>query len=294
MEPPAGYIILRWTMCATRSWGRRSAKRDSKSKTRFGNPALMIASNLPDIDVLVFATGTPAVSFRRGWTHGVLAQALLPLAFVACLLLWDRWRRSTDSSGPRASASALLVISYVGVLSHVFLDYLNNYGVRLLMPFSGRWFYGDTLFIADVWMWLLLGLGVYLGRRRRQTRPARLALSLTAAYIVVMLVSARGARQIVLEEWMPGARQRAEGLYGWAAARDTALEGRHRRCRRSLRDGNVLVAGATCHLRRGTLPEPDEGSRGRFVRVRIRGSRRCSAGPGSRTSIWRMVRRAHW
>ena len=173
-----------------------------KSRTRFGNPALMIASNLPDIDVLVFATGTPAVSFRRGWTHGVLAQVLLPLAFVACLLLWDRWRRSTDSSGPRARASALLVISYVGVLSHVFLDYLNNYGVRLLMPFSGRWFYGDTLFIADVWMWLLLGLGVYFSRRRRQTRPARLALSLTAAYIVVMLVSARGARQIVLEEWI--------------------------------------------------------------------------------------------
>src|SRR6188508_3837495 len=60
-----------------------------KRRTRFGSATLMIASNLPDIDVLVFATGTPAVAFRRGWTHGVLAQALLPLAFVVCLLLWD-------------------------------------------------------------------------------------------------------------------------------------------------------------------------------------------------------------
>ncbi len=37
-----------------------------KSRTRFGNPALMIASNLPDIDVLVFATGTPAGFVPKG------------------------------------------------------------------------------------------------------------------------------------------------------------------------------------------------------------------------------------
>ena len=37
------------------------------------------------------------------------------------------------------------------------LDWLNTYGVRLLMPFDGRWFYGDALFIVDPWVWLLLG-----------------------------------------------------------------------------------------------------------------------------------------
>ena len=37
-----------------------------KRQTRFGNATLMIASNLPDIDVLVFATSTPSVAFRRG------------------------------------------------------------------------------------------------------------------------------------------------------------------------------------------------------------------------------------
>ena len=48
------------------------------------------------------------------------------------------------------------------MLSHPFLDWLNNYGVRLLMPFSDRWFYGDTLFIVDPWLWLILGGGVML------------------------------------------------------------------------------------------------------------------------------------
>jgi inner membrane protein len=173
-----------------------------KTRTRFGNPALMIASNLPDLDVLVFLTGTPAVSFRRGWTHGVLAQALLPMAFAGLLLLWDLCRPSTNPKVPPARAGALLLISYVGVLSHVLLDYLNNYGVRLLMPVSGRWFYGDTLFIVDVWVWLILGLGVYWSRRRSQTRYARRALAATAIYIVLMFVSATASRRIVLEDWI--------------------------------------------------------------------------------------------
>ena len=82
-----------------------------KGRTRFGNPALMIAANLPDLDVLVFATNTPAASFRRGWTHGVLAQALLPVALAAMLLAWDRWRPRRDIAGPPARAGMLIAIS---------------------------------------------------------------------------------------------------------------------------------------------------------------------------------------
>ena len=173
-----------------------------KGRTRFGNPALIIAANLPDVDVLVFLTGTPPVAFRRGWTHGVLAQALLPLALAAILLAWDRWRPRRDTAGPPARAGMLIAIGYIGVLSHVLLDYLNNYGVRLLMPFSSRWFYGDTLFIVDIWLWLILGAGVYWSRRRQRPTEARRALFAATVYIVVMFVSARASRQIVLHEWV--------------------------------------------------------------------------------------------
>ena len=38
------------------------------------------------------------------------------------------------------------------------------------MPFSSRWFYGDTLFIVDPWVWLALALGVYFSRRRERLR----------------------------------------------------------------------------------------------------------------------------
>jgi inner membrane protein len=48
------------------------------------------------------------------------------------------------------------------VLSHPTLDWLNNYGMRWLMPFDGRWFYGDALFIIDPWVWLVLGGVLFL------------------------------------------------------------------------------------------------------------------------------------
>ena len=57
--------------------------------TRFGSSTLMIAANLPDIDVLVFATDLPSVAFRRGWTHGLLAQALLPLLLTLAVTAYS-------------------------------------------------------------------------------------------------------------------------------------------------------------------------------------------------------------
>src|SRR4051812_16002776 len=92
-------------------------------RTRLAATTLMIASNLPDIDVLVFATGTPPVAFRRGWTHGILAQITLPLLFAGIMYLVGR-RRSNTSDAPPLSASWLLALSYVGVFLHVGMDWL--------------------------------------------------------------------------------------------------------------------------------------------------------------------------
>jgi len=171
-----------------------------KRQTRFGNVTLMIAANLPDIDVLVFATDLPSVAFRRGWTHGVLAQALLPVALTAAMVGAARVFRAGDDAPP-VRVRGLLLLSYIGVLSHVALDLLNNYGVRLLMPFSNRWFYGDAVFIVDPWLWLTLGAGIWLTRRRGVAPAARHALTLAAVYIAAMCLNARLARNVVLDEW---------------------------------------------------------------------------------------------
>ena len=162
----------------------------------------MISANIPDVDVLVFATGTPPVSFRRGITHGVVAQLLLPVVLTGLFMVVARLRQPREGDdGPPLRPLWLLLLSFAGVYSHVFLDFLNNYGVRLLTPFSWRWFYGDSVFIVDPWLWLMLGVGIWLTRRRQIKTPVRGALIFATAYIVLMLVSARAARGIVERVW---------------------------------------------------------------------------------------------
>lgn len=174
-----------------------------KRGTRFGNATLMIASNLPDVDVFVFATGTPSVAFRRGWTHGILADALLP-PLLTGVMLWIASRRtphSRTSRDPDVRPLQLLLLSYVGVMLHVLMDLLNTYGVRLLMPFSQQWFYGDVLFIIDPWLWIALGAGVWLARSRRAPNWSRASLAVAAVYVLAMLVAARAARAEILDRW---------------------------------------------------------------------------------------------
>ena len=172
-----------------------------KRKTRFGNPTLMIAANLPDIDVLSFVTDTNPISFRRGWTHGMLAQLALPVLFAGLMYVIGRVRSPRRGDQRPLHFGWLLLLSYVGVYSHVFLDFLNNYGVRLLAPFDWRWFYGDALFIADVWLWLMLGVGVWLARRQRRPAIAGAALAFASCYIAIMLASAQAARTVVSNTW---------------------------------------------------------------------------------------------
>ena len=132
--------------------------------TRLAGPALVIGANLPDIDVLAFvAGGDAALGFRRGLTHGVPALVLLPALFAAMLWLWGRWRPGPP--GSRLSGPWLTGLCYLAVVSHPVLDWLNTYGMRWWMPFRDTWYYGDSVFIMDPWLWLLLGAGWLLGRR---------------------------------------------------------------------------------------------------------------------------------
>lgn len=171
-------------------------------RTRYGAATLMISANLPDLDVLVFATNTPWIEFRRGWTHGIVAQIALPVAWTAIVWLYDRFSRSRGADGDRAFHPGwTLLLALVGIYTHVFLDLLNNYGVRLASPVSWQWFYGDAVFIVDPWMWIMLGVGVWLTGSRGQARPARLALVGVTVYTVVMLLSTSVARGIVASGW---------------------------------------------------------------------------------------------
>jgi inner membrane protein len=168
-----------------------------------GMTAAVISANVPDIDVLAVAFGMNTL-LRRGWTHGPLAAVVLPIAVTAVLVGWDRLqqrRGRRPEARPPVRAPQLLLISLLAFLTHPFLDWVNTYGIRLLMPFSDRWFYGDSVFIIDLWIWLVLAAGVFYSRGRRRLRlgrpgwPSGAALGAVAAYILLMFAGSWRTRE---------------------------------------------------------------------------------------------------
>jgi inner membrane protein len=164
-----------------------------KKKTGLAMPALIIGANIPDIDAacLFWVEGVEHLAIRRGITHGPPAMVLLPLILAGLLWGFDRWQ---EKRGKRPEGRLpvnfkwLYLLSFLGTLTHPALDWLNVYGIRLLEPFSSEWFYGDTLFIIDVWLWALMGFATWFSLRREKRggewkRPARVAIAVALAYI---------------------------------------------------------------------------------------------------------------
>ncbi|MEX2585514.1 MAG: metal-dependent hydrolase [Balneolaceae bacterium] len=96
----------------------------------------------------------------------------------------------------------LFGICCLAVWSHPFLDWLNTYGIRLLMPFSDQWFYGDVLFIIDPWMWLILASGVVLARS--SSRPSQLAWGLLGLVATILVTSSERVPPAASWFWVAG------------------------------------------------------------------------------------------
>lgn len=186
-----------------------------KRKTGLAMPALIIGANIPDIDAACFfwLEGTEHLGFRRGITHGPPAMVLLPLILAALLWWFDHWqaaRGKRPEGRLPVSFKWLYLLGLIGCLSHPLFDWFNNYGVRLLEPFSSTWFYGDTLFIIDLWIWIGLGWAVWQAQRRDRAgrddwrKPASAALVALVAYVGLnMGISRFAADRVRMDEPYP-------------------------------------------------------------------------------------------
>lgn len=180
-----------------------------KSRTRKGLAALILGANMPDLDVFFGHSCWLPLATHRGVTHSLVAGWLVqPLILAGLLWLLDRWQVSKGTrfkSGLSMRFGWLLILSYVGVLSHPFLDMQTSYAVQLLSPFSNNWFHTESLFIIDLWVWITLGLSIWLSYRRewRAGRgdpriPARVGIMIVTGYIALNLaLTVQAERQVI-------------------------------------------------------------------------------------------------
>ncbi|MFM6832161.1 MAG: metal-dependent hydrolase [Novosphingobium sp.] len=173
-----------------------------KRRTRKGLAACVLAANMPDIDVFFGWAPWVPLAMHRGFTHGLVGGVLLlPPVLAGLLWLLDRWqvqggRIATDA--PPMRFGWLLVICWLGAITHPLLDLQNTYAVQLLSPFSERWFHTDGLFIVSPWLLAFLGLGIWRARSGTMGRPAIIALTACAAFIALNIgISALGGHRSV-------------------------------------------------------------------------------------------------
>ena len=144
--------------------GLTAAKAGLEKLSPAATAVCVLAANAPDADVVVgfFADRWTLLHHHRGITHAIVGTItlafFLPLIFYAGDRLLARWRNRP----PAVQFRGLLIASLIATATHPFLDWMNNYGVRPLLPWDSRWFYGDLLYIVDPFMWLLLGGASFL------------------------------------------------------------------------------------------------------------------------------------
>jgi inner membrane protein len=131
-------------------------------KTRFATLALILGSNAPDVDIVTrFGGSLTYLKYHRGITHSLLGATGLAVLLAVLIYFTGRLAQAKPSA-PALNARWLFLVCYVAVLAHVLLDFTNAYGVRLFLPFSGRWFAWDIMPILDPTLLLLLAAGLCL------------------------------------------------------------------------------------------------------------------------------------
>jgi membrane-bound metal-dependent hydrolase YbcI (DUF457 family) len=131
---------------------------------RTATVALVIGAELPDLDFLFDLAG-PVVGFQhhRGITHafaGGWGLALLGAAVLYGLLRYRAYWR-------------LVGLVYLGVVLHIWMDYLTSYGTQLFLPFDAGRYTADAVFIIDYLYTGIIAttlLMIRMIRRQRHTR----------------------------------------------------------------------------------------------------------------------------
>jgi inner membrane protein len=136
-------------------------------KTAYATLVAVLAAEAADLDVLwSFAGQVEMLKHHRGITHTFIAVPVVAGVVVGVVWLLHRWlegRRARKSHALDREIRApqpvhwgwLYLTALIAALSHLLLDWTNNYGLRPFFPFNPRWYAGSFVFIAEPLLWAL-------------------------------------------------------------------------------------------------------------------------------------------
>lgn len=125
---------------------------------------MTLAAEAPDLDVLWGFKG-PVYGFahHRGFTHSFLGLFIVAAVVVGFMyLVWRLRGRKTNIPNLPPRWGLLFVFAYIAGLSHILLDFTNNYGVRPFWPFCEKWYSWDIVFIVEPALYIILIAGLVL------------------------------------------------------------------------------------------------------------------------------------
>jgi inner membrane protein len=141
-------------------------------KTAYATLAAVLAAEAADMDVLWSLAGpVEELKHHRGITHTFIAAPVVAGVVVGLVWLYHRWRErrrqkaNTVNQGtglPALHWGWLYATALIAALSHLLLDWTNNYGVRPFFPFNPRWYAGSFVFIAEPVLWAVLLLALVM------------------------------------------------------------------------------------------------------------------------------------
>jgi inner membrane protein len=133
-------------------------------KTALATATMTLAAEAPDLDVLWGFKG-PVYNFahHRGFTHSFAGLILVAAIVTGFMYLVHRARgRKTNIPELPPRWGMLFILAYIAGLSHILLDFTNNYGVRPFWPFWGKWYSWDIVFIIEPALYIILITGLLL------------------------------------------------------------------------------------------------------------------------------------
>lgn len=189
------------------------ARTGCNRKAAYATLAMTLAAEAPDLDTLWSAEG-PVAGFahHRGITHTLIGLPFDGLAVIGAIWLFHRWtvrRAARRADGDPQNAKPLttapvrwgLLYGFIliALLSHILLDWTNNYGVRPFFPFNSHWYAGSIVFIFEPVLFVIL------------------LLALIAPVLIDLINNEVGARQEVYRGrgWAIFALTAMVAIWGW-------------------------------------------------------------------------------